>query len=487
MDAPRLPIAAALAAALAAVPVHAVQLGEQGRGQALIYPYFTVQSAHGDAFNTYVSVVNHSSDAKAVRVRFREARDSRPIASFNLYLGPGDAWTAAVVPASEGSGGAGFLTRDRSCTSPSLQGSPATLAFASTFYSGPYDDGNGAGLDRTREGFLEMIEMATLDGSSARAVTRDPATGMPSDCAAVLGNTALEVAAPSGGLSGTLTLINVANGMDFGTDAIALDDLAARPFYRPPDDPYPDFNAFEIAPVSAIVSQGTAYRSSWIRAADAVSAVLMRADLEGEYVLDAGTLSRTDFVVAFPTRQFYVTPASAAPPFGSPARWDPACRIDGVASGEHVALDWSDREGARATPDATQSAAAVFCAAVAVFDVSDGSPHTAHESASGVLGSTSGGFGVQTVDLGAGFASGWLRLAFDAPAARAGITTLRESERLDGATGELTGGAHSLSGLPAIGFAVRTFTNGTLSCAAGACQGNYGSLFALKSSRAIAP
>ena len=29
-----------------------------GTGQALVYPYYTVQSASGNAFNTYISVVN---------------------------------------------------------------------------------------------------------------------------------------------------------------------------------------------------------------------------------------------------------------------------------------------------------------------------------------------------------------------------------------------------------------------------------------------
>ena len=36
-----------------------------GRGQALIYPYYTTQSTDGDAFNTYVSIVNGHAQPKA--------------------------------------------------------------------------------------------------------------------------------------------------------------------------------------------------------------------------------------------------------------------------------------------------------------------------------------------------------------------------------------------------------------------------------------
>jgi hypothetical protein len=50
-----------------------------------------------------------------------------------------------------------------------------------------------------------------------------------------------------------------------------------------------------------------------------------------------------------------------------------------------------------------------------------------------------------------------------------------------------TAGAQVYSGLPMLGFGVRTFVNGTLACSAGACQGNYGGAFPLKFGRSIAP
>ena len=37
---------------------HAVYEDPNGLGQALIFPYYTVQSAGGNSYNTYISVVN---------------------------------------------------------------------------------------------------------------------------------------------------------------------------------------------------------------------------------------------------------------------------------------------------------------------------------------------------------------------------------------------------------------------------------------------
>src|SRR5205085_573835 len=125
-------------------------------------------------------------------------------------------------------------------------------------------DGFGDTLDRTREGYVEMIEMATLTNESRADVTHNSA-GVPADCAAIRAANSPAVARPTGGLSGTLTLINVASGMDFTVNAEALADLGTRPFFRAAVDPYPDFAAVEIDAVSVVIANGKAYRSTWNR------------------------------------------------------------------------------------------------------------------------------------------------------------------------------------------------------------------------------
>src|SRR5688572_11607885 len=78
-------LAAALAIALFPPAAPAVSLSPDGLGQALIYPYYTVRSAGGNAFHTYLSVGNSTSESKALRVRIREGRNGRHALDLNLY------------------------------------------------------------------------------------------------------------------------------------------------------------------------------------------------------------------------------------------------------------------------------------------------------------------------------------------------------------------------------------------------------------------
>jgi hypothetical protein len=477
------PLRALACAVAAALPcaASAVYLNPDGLGQALIFPYYTVQSNGSDWFNTYVSVVNHTAHAKALRVRVREARNSREVASFNLYLSPNDVWTGAVLP-SFTSDVVRLVTADRSCTLPAATltgGNAPGFTFQNTLYAGAFDDGLGSGLDRTREGWIEVIEMAGLTGAAATAMTHN-AAGIPANCAAIQAASANDIAVPTGGLSGTLTLINVASGMDFTVNADALADLSTRSFFRPASDAYPDLNAVEIDPVSVVVANGSVYRSTWNRAADAVSAVLLRSEALAEYVLDAGTQSNSAVMLAFPTRQFYVNAASGAAPFSRPAAWSPGC----AQGGEPAAYESFDREERRTSllpSPGLPAVAPAICAASLAIDVRNGSAHMP-TGVTGFLGST-GGFSGIAVLVGSDFQNGWLQIK---PTAGT-LTSLGTSTRTSVATGLTTTGAHVYSGLPMVGLSVRTFVNGTLTCGAGSCQGNYGGSFPLKFRRSITP
>src|SRR6476659_6192115 len=112
---PRRPVLVAVLAALAAPSAEAVFLNGDGQGQALSFPYYAVRDGRGGTFNTYLSVVNPTADAKALRVRFREGRNGKPVGDVNLYLGPNDVWTAAMVPSATGTT---VQSLDFSCTDP---------------------------------------------------------------------------------------------------------------------------------------------------------------------------------------------------------------------------------------------------------------------------------------------------------------------------------------------------------------------------------
>src|SRR5438874_7668651 len=147
---------------------NAVSVNAEGLGQALVYPYYTVRDAVvGAAYNSLLSVVNSTASAKAVKVRFLEGKNSREVLDFNLYLSPRDVWAAGIVRSS--GDGAGVFTNDKSCTTPavSTDATNPTL-FVNYQYA---SDAGGAGLDRTREGYVEIIEMGNVVGATATAVT----------------------------------------------------------------------------------------------------------------------------------------------------------------------------------------------------------------------------------------------------------------------------------------------------------------------------
>src|SRR5215472_577767 len=217
----------------------AVNLNPQGLGQVLIYPYYTVQSdANGNAYNSLLSVVNSTASAKAVKVRFLEGKNSREVLDFNLFLSKHDVWTAAVLPSS--SGGGKVISFDNSCTIPSNSFLHAGVDFVNFGYTGTGDDKGGSGLDRTKEGYVEIIEMATFPTNTCTYIQITHVSGTPKDCAGLSdAGAATDAASASGGLFGGMSLINVAAGVDYTEDAVALQRFNAGPIY---------FNAGSVSP-----------------------------------------------------------------------------------------------------------------------------------------------------------------------------------------------------------------------------------------------
>ncbi len=468
-------ISACIVSALAAGDSGAVSLNPGGIGQALVFPYYTVQTTGPFAFNTYLSITNTVFGTKALKVRFREGRNSRPVAEFNLYLSPNEGWAATLVPEGDG---VRLLTSDTSCTSPAL---PAEgLLFSNTAYS-MGDDGAGTGLDRTREGHIDVIEMGILTGDAAANVAHDLLLGRVANCAAVQGIGAANVGpvgAPSGGLFGSATLINVMNGMDLTYNADALANLSSASMYSAPGAPGTDFDSPQVDPVSFVVTNNVPYRLNWSRGIDAVTSVFMASQLWNEFILDAPTASKTDWVVTFPTRRFYVTSSGFSAPF-SHSFGTSFANCEGLFGGVF------DREGRPIPPSGgtplggTPYAACWSANAFAIWRRSGGARTT---SQSDVLGSRNTLFHTEPPTLDSGaigvpgyFSSGSLVLgSYPLPGA---MTSLPTSLVWDLTSGSVLPGPVIVLGLPWTGFMARTFENGTLKCGSASCQGNYSGVF----------
>jgi hypothetical protein len=451
----------------------AVSVNADGLGQALIYPYYTVRdsvtigAAGAAPYNSLLSVVNSTASAKAVKVRILEGKNSREVIDFNLYLSPKDVWTAAIIPTAAG---AGIFTADKSCTDPVVSSSAsAPTDFVNFAYTGSNTDGADGSLDRTREGYIEIIEMGNVVGVTATAVTH--VSGVP-PCTP-LGGASADTVPGNGGLFGGISLINVLAGEDFSEDAVALDGFSQTALWNAPGSILP--NLANVNPKTSVVTSGNVtYITDWAlsgNSADPVSAVLMHNNVYNEFVLDAATKSGTDWVLTFPTKTFYYTGTAVTKLFQRNFLATGAC--------DDVVVTHYDREertvvsqGAFSPPPPTLTDSICWEANVITFNNSN------------VLGSKN------IANIPTAFQNGWASLNFNGttvPATRhvlsgGASTTFDTSTGTQGSITDTT-----FSGLPTIGFAAQTFVNGTLTGTGitGLIQSNYGGNFVHKTTRLI--
>ena len=293
----------------AASVAQAVNVSENGLGQVLIYPYYTVnKDVNGNSFNTLMSVVNTTASTKAIKVRFREGKNSAEVLDFNVFLSPFDVWTAAITPTA--AGGGHIATSDTSCTIPTFPAGGVdfrTLQFEST----------DAGVTRTSEGYFEVFEMATYaDGSVIGKNSKHTSAGVPLNCSLVTDATAdAEQAIPQGGLFGNMIILSPAGGGAFSQSATALANFTTIPDYEDTGSTLPTYGNAD--PISNVIAGDTLYQSDWSGSGgagdgfNAVSAVLMADRVTNEYVLDAGSKSQTTWIMTFPTKNAYVNGVGA--------------------------------------------------------------------------------------------------------------------------------------------------------------------------------
>jgi hypothetical protein len=439
--------AIALAATLgAAASAQAVNVNQDGLGQVLLYPIYTAEEGNVTA----VHVTNTTNAYKAVKVRFVEGMNSQEVLDFNLYLSPFDVWTGGVIQTATG---AALVTSDKSCTAGALQadGQPFVSFLFDGSYQGTVADSIKT-LDRTRVGHLEVIEMGEIvpttiiaPGVTAQAAIEHKA-GVPGNCEAVRSswNTGGQwfldknfgVTAPTGGLYGNATVINVQNGTEIGYDATAINNFAITPLHEQPGDEAPS-----LADAQPFASFSNGASRNYLTGIDAVSAVLMKESIKNDYAFGAGLAAQTDFVITFPTKSLYVnngytgsTPNAATLPFTAP--WS---RTDSSAC-EQISVNYFNREEGtkqlqvgQISPRPPQGTGIALCYETNVFSV----------GTSKILG---GQFVRTALNLDSAFDTGWMNV---------GLTGSGIGRTLADAGGVIT---HL--GLPVIGFAITSIQNG---------------------------
>jgi hypothetical protein len=452
----------------------AVNVNPDGLGQVLIYPYYTVRDkVAGAPFSTLLTVVNSQASAKAVKVRFLEGKNSQEVLDFNLFLSAKDVWTAAILQTADGAGVGSF---DKSCTIPTV-GSTQDAPVVHDFVNVLLDDAVGDdSLDRTREGYAEIIEMGTIAGGSATETAVTHKAGVPPCTASALTDAAVQsaIAAPSGGLFGDLTLINVNAGEDYTADAVALDNFRNAGTYDSPGDIHPDLTQVN-PPTSVVVANNAFYQSNWGNPIDAISALFMHDHVYNTFILDSGTKSGTDWVLTFPTKRYYYDADGVVSYLF--LRY-----IDSNGGCDDVGITTYDREETSATPQVGFSPQRPGKANTLCWEA-----NVLTFNASQVLGSTN------NRNVASTYQNGWADLSFVlAPGTRGATGSYAHSLGSFSTTvtpvgGTTTGVDVSYIGLPVIGFALESYNNGTLVNNGSLVQSQYGGNFVHKGTRSIVP
>jgi len=354
-----LAVGTVLGAASLIPSAQAVNLATDDLGQVLIFPYYTTRAG----WNTLFNITNTSDKVVVIKVRFHETYNSRDVFDFNVIMSPRDVWNGWV---SNGPGNMPqFTTGDNSCTVPPL---PVNVAvpFEGNFegnayggrlaYTGAAADGGPTTIERMSEGYVTVLMMGAAEETDAMAsnAVHNTNTGKPKDCGKLVsafadpfGFAKLNESSSTGfpqyaginPLKGIFSLVNSTVGQNAGGSAVTLANFvdedntergsdALVTLQLPPEavaagGPAEAFKAsyhepsLNAANTTGIVllADGTAVPAPPALATNYegvnnVSWVLLRDNVINHWTkrTDAATgwLSRSDWVVTFPTKAFFV-------------------------------------------------------------------------------------------------------------------------------------------------------------------------------------
>jgi len=467
----------------------AVQAGQhvnpEGTGQVLMFPFYNADN--GNATNMHI--VNTTSEAKALKVRFVEYKNSDEVLDFNLYLSGNDHFAFGVIKDPNGTGAA-LITQDNSCTVPALgsanppfSGTATTEAngavtriqpFTNFLYATSKDVDSS--IERTLTGHVEVIEMGELQNVGTPTVTTPQpnntqwrsfathgATGVPANCAGlVAGWTAaktingfgysnnVDVTAPKGGLYGLSYHINVASAAAFGFEPTAVDDWQTVAQHESPGSELP--SVMQGQPAVTLKTDDALLWETYTLAANsggtvdqaqAISAILSTTSISNDVMINPAIGGMTDWVITFPTKRTHVDntgSTNAIAPFtdlwaGSTAGPTTGSLIEKPACEPLTIMQYNREEAGLAgggpgfSPSLT-AATDEICNEVAV--VAMGAAGTAS-----ALSVTTG-----LTNLSTPYAEGWQTFSFGQ---------------------EMANGTLKTKGLPAIGFAAYKVSNGAMS------------------------
>lgn len=336
-----------------------------GVGHILLQPYYTVQGNR----NTLMNIINtDTTNGKAVKVRFRGARNSDDVFDFYVFLSPGDMWRTRVYRRGEQTH---IELPDTSCTLPSREVVEETAFKGDRVYKGD--------VKEVREGYVELLTAADIKPGSElfRTIKHNGVTGKV-DCnpltienAMVPLTTAAEAEArgllfPTAGITGHWALTDVTTdstntgnltAVAAGYTPAAAPGVAASYVFGKgnlvvsPQNEHAAPVAWRTSGTSdPLLSQGlvpaqyfdfpdlsTPYLngSTPTQQANHLSDGLSQRSIINEFVVDMGVSFRTDWVLSMPTRRYGV----AIDYKSGEAKYDTGNQYFGMANTELTMVD----------------------------------------------------------------------------------------------------------------------------------------------------
>jgi len=429
-------------------------------GSVLLFPYYNAQNGN----ETSMHIVNTTTEAKAVKVRFMEYVNSQEVLDFNLYLSERDHFSFTIYKNPNGDGGA-IITRDNSCTVPELgdatvgvpgsktENADGSITRIQPFLNYQYATDADKSYSRSLVGHVEVIEMGVLTDGAAKADTWETfathgTDGVPANCAKLVeawsskngvngtwkDTPADGIKKATGGLYGLSNVLNSADAAAFGIEPAAIEGFWVgdeTDNHTDPGDTLPDLS--EGIKKSIVPNNGTSYSLEFDAGVDAVSSLFMTKSISNDVMINPDLAGLTDWVITFPTRRYYVQGKTATAPFT-----DPYDKTDADSACEPVGIIQYDREEAQ--KDTSQTP--VFSPKPPTVTADPNK--LCYETNTITTAATSAMSATGTVQLDFSYVEGWQQISFTA--------TGQKLSTKDG---------KEMNGLPAMGFAAFKYTNAT--------------------------
>lgn len=323
------------AGAASAQVADTLQVNESGTGHMLLVPYYTAQNGNMTVFH----VVNtDTSNGKAMKVRFRGASNSDDVLDFQVFMSPGDVWTAAVVKGADDV--ASLVTSDGTCTLPAIAKN-TPVSFVQDRLPAAMTAADKA--SNTREGYVEIFNMADITDTASTGDLYDaikhkngvaPCTDSVLQATLTTGAGTAGLAVPTSGLLGSWYIMNVPQTTTFAGSATAI--LAVTPA----GTPAVTRNVFspQANGAATLASADPLFKSGIIAAqqydvpdlstpylnatpvtqtgadlqATALVTALAKTAVLNQYANDSVVSAKTDWVFSMPTRRYAIAANYAA-------------------------------------------------------------------------------------------------------------------------------------------------------------------------------